>query len=72
MGETAVNIIFLIYLVLGWKANDYLRYHILNVTAEVYNNALRHYLGKLFFGGLLGWITIPLAILHKIFKTVSK
>ncbi len=56
--------LFFAYCFLGDKANRYLKYHLLNVRAEFYSDTGKYILSRLIKGGLLGWITIPIAILH--------
>lgn len=63
-------IVFLIYEVMGWKANNYLKYHLLNVRAEIYYDTGNHYIRKFILAALFGWATIPLAILHWLFKKI--
>lgn len=60
------TVICLVYIFLGAKANSYLKYHILGVQAEIYSDTFSHFLSKGIWGAFLGWITIPIAILHKI------
>ena len=55
---------------MGWKANNYLKYHLLNVRAEIYYDTGNHYIRKFFLAALFGWATIPLAILHWLFKKI--
>lgn len=60
-------ILLLVYLFAGDQANQYLKYHILNVRAEVYSDTNDFILSRLIWAGVLGWATVPIAILHKIF-----
>lgn len=63
-------IIVVVYAWLGSKANDYLKYTLLGITAEAYHSIFYYLIWKLFWGGLLGWATIPLAIVIKLFKSI--
>ena len=66
-----MEIIFLIFMAIYWyagdKANYYLKYHLLNRRAEIYSDTGNYILGRIIWATLLGWATIPLAMLHKIF-----
>ncbi|MBR6961234.1 hypothetical protein IKH79_00510 [Candidatus Saccharibacteria bacterium] len=61
----------LIYCYAGDKANDYLKYHILGRRAEIYSDTGNYLLSRAIWGALLGWATIPLALLHNIFFNKS-
>ena len=63
-------IIVVIYAYLGSKANDYLKYTLLGITAEAYHSILYYLTWKLFWGAFLGWATIPIAIFIKILKVI--
>ena len=62
-------ILIIIYVFCGDKANYYLKYHLLNIRAEVHSDMNDYILGRIIWGGLLGWISIPLAIIHNIFSS---
>lgn len=53
-----------IYVYLGDKANYYLKYHLLNVRAELYGDTFNYLLKRAVAGAFLGWATIPVAIIH--------
>ncbi len=57
-------VFFIGYAFLGDKANRYLKYHLLNVRAEFYTDTGQYLIRRIITGCLLGWITIPVAILH--------
>lgn len=62
-----MELIFIaIYVFLGDKANYYLKYHILNTRAEIYGDTSDYILSRILWASVLGWATIPLAILHKL------
>lgn len=60
-------IVLLIYAYSGDKANYYLKYHLLGVRGEIYGDTGNYIMTRAFWGILLGWATIPLAILHSVF-----
>lgn len=61
------SILMLIYCYAGDKANYYLKYHLLGQRAEIYGDTGNYIIGRIIWATLLGWATIPLAMLHKIF-----
>ena len=70
-------ILILVYVYAGDKANYYLKYHIMGVRAEVYSNTGDYTLNRFIWAVILGWATIPIAILHYVFiqsknKTVNE
>ena len=63
-----IGLIFLLlYVYLGDKANYYLKYHLLGRRAEIYNDTGNYLLSRAIWGTLLGWVTIPVTFLHKVF-----
>jgi len=60
-------ILILIYVYAGDKANYYLKYHLLGVQAEIYGNTGDYILSRFIWAAILGWATIPIAILHNTF-----
>ena len=60
-------LLMLIYCYMGDKANYYLKYHLLGRRAEIYTDTNDYILSRIIWATLLGWVTIPLAFLHKIF-----
>ena len=63
-------ILVLVYAWLGSKANDYLKYTLLGINAEVYYSTFYYLVWRLFWGAFLGWATIPLAVAVKILKSI--
>ena len=59
-------LIVAVYVYFGMRANDYLKYHLLNVRAEFYSSTMDHLMGKFVYALFLGWATIPIAILHNL------
>ncbi len=64
------SVIAIAYVVLAYWANNYLRYHLLNIRAEIYNDIFRHYFAKIFWACFLGCITIPLALIYWLLRTL--
>lgn len=66
-----MDIFFLIFMAIYWyagdKANYYLKYHLLGIRAEIYSDTNNYILSRIIWATLLGWGTIPLALLHKVF-----
>lgn len=60
-------IFILIYIFIGDKANYYLKYHLLGRRAEIYSDTGNYIVSRAIWATLLGWATIPIALLHKIF-----
>ena len=60
-------ILILVYIYAGDKANYYLKYHLLNVRAEVYGDTGNYLMSRFIWGAILGWATIPIAVLHYFF-----
>jgi len=56
-------ILLIAYVYFGNMANNWFKYHIMGVRAEIYSDTGQHYFNKAFWAILLGWATIPLAIL---------
>ena len=63
-------ILFFGYIIAGYFATEYLRYHLLGVRAEIYTNTGEHCVRKIILGCLIGWITIPIAILYGVIKSL--
>ncbi|MBR1647184.1 MAG: hypothetical protein IJ685_10460 [Selenomonadaceae bacterium] len=60
-------ILILVYIYAGDKANYYLKYHLLNVRAEVYGDTGDYVMSRFIWSAILGWATIPIAALHYFF-----
>lgn len=63
-------ILMLLYMYLGYKANMYLRWTLLGQQFIIYGDVGNFYLSQYMWGFLIGWITIPLAIIVWIFRTI--
>lgn len=48
----------------GDKANYYLKYHVLGVQAEFYGDTGNYILSRFIWAVILGWATIPVALVH--------
>ena len=57
-------VLILIYAYCGDKANYYLKYHILGVQAEIYGDTGNYILSRFIWAVILGWATIPIALVH--------
>lgn len=64
--------ILLIYLFLGSKANTYCKKHILHLETAYVFNIWNWIINKGFWAFLLGWLTIPLAIIIWLFQRGKK
>ena len=53
-----------LYWYAGDQANQYLKYHILDVRAEFYGNWGDYMVERIIWATILGWATIPLALIH--------
>ncbi|WP_294147397.1 hypothetical protein [uncultured Selenomonas sp.] len=56
-------VLLIVYVFCGNMANNWFKYHIMGVRAEIYSDTGQHYFNKIFWAILLGWATIPLAII---------
>lgn len=63
-------ILLIIYCVLGCKSVDYCKYYIFHVRYEFTNSLTDNFIKKLLEGVFLGWLTIPIMILHSIFRSI--
>lgn len=62
--ETIFFVMLLIYCYAGDKANSYCKYHLLNVRAEIYGDTGNYIMNRIFWATVLGWATIPIALIH--------
>lgn len=60
-------ILILVYAYAGDQANYYLKYHVMGVQAEIYGDTGDYILSRFIWAVILGWATIPLALLHNVF-----
>lgn len=65
-------ILVTLYLILGYKSIGYCKHHIIHIKYELVNDIAMHLFMTLFWGVVLGIITIPTMILHKIFFNRNK
>ena len=70
--EALETIFILIYVYVGDKANYYLKQHLLNVEAEYYTNTGNYLLSRFIWAAILGWATIPLALLHYSYQRANE
>lgn len=70
--DTFLGILVLIMIAIYWYAGDwanyYCKYHFFNVRAEIYGNTGDYIVQRIIWATLLGWLTIPVALLHKNYK----
>lgn len=70
-----MNIMELVFLAaycfIGHKANMYLRYHLLGQTGVIYANTGNFIVSQIIWAILLGWLTIPLMLLHMGYKSIK-
>ena len=59
-------ILFGIYLYAGVLSNSFLKHHVLKMQTAYVLNMQNFLLGKIIWAALLGWITIPIAIVLKL------
>lgn len=56
-------LLFFAYIYFGNMANNWFKYNVMGVRAEIYSDTGQHYLNKIIWATILGWISIPLAII---------
>ena len=61
---------FFLYIFLGYNANQYLRRHLLGRVGVIYFDTGQYILREVFFAGVLGFFTIPLAIIVFLFRSM--
>ncbi|MGM9529147.1 MAG: hypothetical protein ACI3XH_04035 [Phascolarctobacterium sp.] len=61
---------FFLYVFLGYNANQYLRRHLLGQVGVIYFDTGRYILKEFFYACVLGFITIPLAIIVFLFRSL--
>lgn len=62
--EWLLLIPIIIYAFAGDKANYYCKYHFFNVRAEIYGNTGDYIVRRFGWAVILGWLTIPVALIH--------
>ena len=58
-------IFLVVYIYLGYKANNYCRYHLLNQEAILYGDTGNFIVSQVIWAVLLGWATIPIMLFMK-------
>ena len=61
---------FFFFIFLGYNANQYLRRHLLGQVGVIYFDTGQYILREVFFAGVLGFFTIPLAIIVFLFRSL--
>ena len=65
--ENIVGIAVIIYGIIGMCAVAYVKSNILGVESEYTTSLFRYYALQFIWGILLGWLAIPVALIHCIF-----
>ena len=60
------TIIFVIYIIAGTIAVKYVKSEIFHVDAVFTTNWLRYHVDQVVWGAVIGWLAIPIALLHRI------
>ena len=61
---------FFLYIFLGYNANQYLRRHLLGQVGVIYFDTGRYIMKEIMYATVLGFITIPLAIIVFLFSSL--
>ena len=61
---------FFLYIFLGYNANQYLRRHLLGQVGVIYVDTGSYIMKEIIYATLLGFITIPLAIIVFLFRSM--
>ena len=61
---------FFLYVFLGYNANQYLRRHLLGQVGVIYFDRGSYIMKEIIYATLLGFITIPLAIIVFLFRSM--
>ena len=67
MKDILMMLLIVVYLGFGYWAIQYIKVNIMGVTAEYYTDTISFYGQRLIFAAMLGWATIPIALIHKTF-----
>jgi len=59
-------ILLVVYVGSGYKANLWVKYHLMNVRAEYTTDVGNFYLSRIIWALLLGWISIPVMLIGKL------
>ena len=60
----------ILYVFLGYNANQYLRRHLLGQVGAIYFDTGSYIMKEIIYATLLGFITIPLAIIVFLFRSM--
>ena len=60
------------YCFIGYQANMYLKYHLLGQTGVIYSSTTGYMTSQVIWAVLLGWLTIPLMLLHIAYKAIKQ
>lgn len=63
--EIVEGILFILYCIVGTRSVKYIKTNMMGVTAEFTNNLIDYFVKQLIVGVLLGWIAIPVALIHR-------
>ena len=72
LGSAVTLVLLIVYTYAGDRANYYIKYHLLNQRAEIYSDTGNYIMSRIIYAGILGWITIPIALLHYTFMNKNK
>ena len=61
---------FFLYIFLGYNANQYFRSHLLGQVGVIYFDTGRYIMKEIMYATVLGFITIPLAIIVFLFRSM--
>ena len=61
---------FFLYIFLGYNANQYLRRHLLGQVGVIYFDTGRYIMKEIIYATVLGFFTIPLAIIVFLFRSL--
>lgn len=64
--ETLEAILVIVYIIAGTWAVKYVKSEIFHVTAVFTTNWLRYHVDQVVWGAFMGWLAIPIALLHRI------
>lgn len=72
LGSIFILAALAIYAYAGDSANYYLKYHLLNQRAENYHDTGEYIMQRIIWAVILGWVTIPVALIHYMVKNKDK
>lgn len=68
LGNLLNIILGLAYLAGGYMSVRYLKHNLLGIEVEIYSDVLKYHISQVIWGVILGWATIPIALLHYFYK----